>query len=185
MQIFSFIRTEWAQSETVDKAAPLPIDRAAANNIRVLVTKGCAPVLKSIRPPPDVPEDYKTEFGSVGIALCAAAAKIRAGSAKVAAAQPAPAAATAAATATTAATAGPTTVVRSVSTVQVQQQQQQVQVAARPTLPTPTAAFLVQQGPASAARLVQGGTPSTPSTPGTPGAGSIYFHPQQLQQPPQ
>ena len=35
-------------------------------NIRSLLVKGVTPVLKSLRPPPDNIEDYKSEYGSIG-----------------------------------------------------------------------------------------------------------------------
>lgn len=36
-----------------------------------------APVLKTIRSPPDYVEDYKQDYGYIGPALCAAVAKAR------------------------------------------------------------------------------------------------------------
>lgn len=38
-------------------------------NIRSLLVKGVTPVLKSLRPPPDNIEDYKSEYGSIGAYL--------------------------------------------------------------------------------------------------------------------
>lgn len=42
------------------------IDKIAANNIKNLVIKSVSPVLKTTRAPPDILQEYKHEFGSLG-----------------------------------------------------------------------------------------------------------------------
>lgn len=42
-----------------------------------LFKKSVAPVLKTIRSPPDYVEDYKQDYGYIGPALCTAVAKAR------------------------------------------------------------------------------------------------------------
>lgn len=37
-------------------------DKIAAGHIRTIIQKSCAPVIKTIRNPPDVVDDYKYEF---------------------------------------------------------------------------------------------------------------------------
>ena len=41
-------------------------EEIAAKNIRNQLVKYVAPVLKSLRDPPDNPEEYKAEFGTLG-----------------------------------------------------------------------------------------------------------------------
>ncbi|KAI8514287.1 Transcription initiation factor TFIID subunit 6 [Branchiostoma belcheri] len=47
------------------------VDKTAAEHIRALLLKHCAPVLAKIRPGPDNQEQYKTDFGYLGPHLCA------------------------------------------------------------------------------------------------------------------
>ncbi|XP_014481851.1 PREDICTED: transcription initiation factor TFIID subunit 6-like isoform X2 [Dinoponera quadriceps] len=53
------------------------MDKNAAGHIKTLLIKSVAPVLKTIRSPPDYVEDYKQDYGYIGPALCAAVAKAR------------------------------------------------------------------------------------------------------------
>ncbi|XP_001599379.2 transcription initiation factor TFIID subunit 6 [Nasonia vitripennis] len=53
------------------------VDKNAAGHIKTLLVKSVAPVLKTIRSPPDFVEDYKQEYGYIGPALCTAVAKAR------------------------------------------------------------------------------------------------------------
>ncbi|KAG7207746.1 hypothetical protein KM043_009359 [Ampulex compressa] len=80
------------------------VDKNGAGHIKTLLVKSVAPVLKTIRSPPDYVEEYKQDYGYIGPALCAAVAKART--------QPAALATSTAATTTTALTAsqqqGPT-----------------------------------------------------------------------------
>lgn len=46
------------------------LEKTAVQNIRSLLLKSCVPVLKATRQPPDVPDEYVQEFGSLGMALC-------------------------------------------------------------------------------------------------------------------
>lgn len=46
------------------------LDKKGVENIRNLIVKTVVPVLKSVRSAPDVSEDYKAEFGSLGVPLC-------------------------------------------------------------------------------------------------------------------
>ncbi|XP_012278421.1 transcription initiation factor TFIID subunit 6-like [Orussus abietinus] len=68
------------------------VDKNGAGHIKTLLVKAVAPVLKTIRSPPDYVEEYKQDYGYIGPALCAAVAKART--------QPVALATTAAATAT-------------------------------------------------------------------------------------
>lgn len=52
-------------------------DKTASGHIKLLLIKIIAPILKSIRSPPDNLEEYKQEFGYLGIALHAAVVKAR------------------------------------------------------------------------------------------------------------
>jgi transcription initiation factor TFIID subunit 6 len=52
-------------------------ERNAAGHIRALLAKVCAPVLKTMRPAPDVLEDYKRDFGFLGPALHQSVMKAR------------------------------------------------------------------------------------------------------------
>lgn len=45
------------------------LDNLAAKNIRTQVAKGVVPVLKTVRPPPDNPEEYLNDYGSLGSIL--------------------------------------------------------------------------------------------------------------------
>lgn len=42
------------------------MEKIAASHIKNLIVKGCTPVLKTVKQPPDLLEDYKEEFGSIG-----------------------------------------------------------------------------------------------------------------------
>merc|ERR1711997_871883 len=42
------------------------MEKIAASHIKNLLVKGCTPVLKTIKQPPDILEDYKEEYGSIG-----------------------------------------------------------------------------------------------------------------------
>ncbi|XP_078613036.1 transcription initiation factor TFIID subunit 6-like isoform X1 [Branchiostoma floridae x Branchiostoma japonicum] len=53
------------------------VDKTAAEHIRALLLKHCAPVLAKIRPGPDNQEQYKTDFGYLGPLLCAHVVKAR------------------------------------------------------------------------------------------------------------
>lgn len=53
------------------------IDKIASGHIKQLLIKVVAPVLKSIRNPPDYIEEYKQEFGYLGVALHGAVLKAR------------------------------------------------------------------------------------------------------------
>lgn len=52
-------------------------DKIAAGHIRAMLQKCCAPVLKAMRNPPDVLEEYKSEFGFLGPTLHQAVIKAR------------------------------------------------------------------------------------------------------------
>lgn len=52
-------------------------DKIAAGHIRSMLQKSCAPVLKTIRNPPDNVDDYKRDYGFIGIALQQAVSKAR------------------------------------------------------------------------------------------------------------
>lgn len=54
-------------------------DKIAAGHIRNLLQKSCAPVLKTIRNPPDLMEEYKRDYGFLGSALHQAVIKLRNG----------------------------------------------------------------------------------------------------------
>jgi transcription initiation factor TFIID subunit 6 len=41
-------------------------EKLAANHIRNLILKSVCPVLKNIRSPPDVVEEYKNDYGAIG-----------------------------------------------------------------------------------------------------------------------
>ncbi|XP_072763266.1 transcription initiation factor TFIID subunit 6 isoform X2 [Anoplolepis gracilipes] len=53
------------------------VDKNGAEHIKTLLVKSVAPVLKTMRSPPDYVDDYKQEYGYIGPALCAAVAKAR------------------------------------------------------------------------------------------------------------
>ncbi|GAB1868409.1 Transcription initiation factor TFIID subunit 6 [Camponotus japonicus] len=53
------------------------VDKNGAGHIKTLLVKSVAPVLKTIRSPPDYVDDYKQDYGYIGPALCAAVAKAR------------------------------------------------------------------------------------------------------------
>ena len=42
------------------------VEKIAAQNIRQLLVKSVSPVLKSLRDPPDNPEDFRAAYGSLG-----------------------------------------------------------------------------------------------------------------------
>uniref|UniRef100_A0A336LQS8 Transcription initiation factor TFIID subunit 6 n=1 Tax=Culicoides sonorensis TaxID=179676 RepID=A0A336LQS8_CULSO len=52
-------------------------DKIAAGHIRTIIQKSCAPVIKTMRNPPDVVEDYKRDYGSMGNTLHQAVIKAR------------------------------------------------------------------------------------------------------------
>lgn len=52
-------------------------DRNAAGHIRAMLTKVCAPVLKTMRSSPDVLDDYKRDYGFIGPALHQSVVKAR------------------------------------------------------------------------------------------------------------
>ncbi|XP_004611258.2 transcription initiation factor TFIID subunit 6 [Sorex araneus] len=54
------------------------IDRIGANHVQSLLLKHCAPVLATLRPPPDNQDAYRAEFGSLGPLLCSHVVKARA-----------------------------------------------------------------------------------------------------------
>ncbi|XP_015600707.1 transcription initiation factor TFIID subunit 6 isoform X2 [Cephus cinctus] len=53
------------------------VDKNGAGHIKTLLVKSVAPVLKTMRPPPDIVEEYKLDYGYIGPTLCAAVAKAR------------------------------------------------------------------------------------------------------------
>ncbi|XP_074115569.1 transcription initiation factor TFIID subunit 6 [Cotesia typhae] len=53
------------------------IDKNAAGHIKTVLMKTVAPVLKTIRSPPDFVEEYKLDYGYMGPMLCSAVAKAR------------------------------------------------------------------------------------------------------------
>ena len=53
------------------------LDKKGVENIRNLILKTVVPVLKSVRSAPDLMEEYKAEFGSLGIPLCEHVTKSR------------------------------------------------------------------------------------------------------------
>lgn len=53
------------------------VDKTASGHIKQLLIKVLAPILKSIREPPDNVEDYKQEYGYLGVALYNAVVKAR------------------------------------------------------------------------------------------------------------
>ncbi|XP_066581303.1 transcription initiation factor TFIID subunit 6-like isoform X2 [Prorops nasuta] len=53
------------------------VDKNGAGHIKSLLVKSVAPVLKTIRSPPDFVEEYKQDYGYIGPALCSAVAKAR------------------------------------------------------------------------------------------------------------
>lgn len=81
------------------------IDKIASSNIKHLLVKVCTPVIKNMRNPPDYLDDYRNEYGYLGIALQNAVHKARM--------QPATAPATASATSNSITTA---TIARTIST---------------------------------------------------------------------
>lgn len=56
-------------------------DKIAAGHIRNSLQKSCAPVLKSMRPLPDIIEEYKRDYGYLGATLHQAVIKARSGQA--------------------------------------------------------------------------------------------------------
>lgn len=61
-----FLRVDQANDPNIMAGSMGNIEKIAATHIRNLIIKSVSPVLKSIRPPPDVLEDYKAEYGSFG-----------------------------------------------------------------------------------------------------------------------
>ncbi|KAG6452619.1 hypothetical protein O3G_MSEX007716 [Manduca sexta] len=53
-------------------------DRLAAGNLKHQLLKVLAPVVKQLRQPPDLPDEYKREYGYLGPSLQQAVSKIRA-----------------------------------------------------------------------------------------------------------
>ena len=70
-----------AATENLALSANPDVDKKAVQNIRSLVLKSVEPVLKTIRPQPDVLDEYKNEFGSLGSVLWAQVQKTRKASA--------------------------------------------------------------------------------------------------------
>lgn len=54
-------------------------DKIAAGHIRNSLLKSCAPVLKTLRSPPDWVEEYKKDYGFLGASLHQAVVKLRSG----------------------------------------------------------------------------------------------------------
>lgn len=52
--------------------------------LKISLQKAVAPVLKTIRSPPDYIEDYKQDYGYIGPALCTTVAKARTASTQLA-----------------------------------------------------------------------------------------------------
>ena len=53
------------------------MEKIAASHIKNLLLKGCTPILKTVKQPPDNLEDYKDEFGSIGQFLHASVSRSR------------------------------------------------------------------------------------------------------------
>jgi len=53
------------------------IDRTAAEHLRGLLVKHCGPVIKGLTQPPDIPEQYSNEYGSLGPLVCQHVIKLR------------------------------------------------------------------------------------------------------------
>lgn len=52
-------------------------DKIAAGHIRAMLQKSCAPVLKTLRNQPDIVEEYKKDYGFLGLTLHQAVVKAR------------------------------------------------------------------------------------------------------------
>ncbi|XP_017956498.1 transcription initiation factor TFIID subunit 6 [Drosophila navojoa] len=52
-------------------------DKTAAGHIRAMLQKCCPPILKQMRNPPDIAEEYKMDYGFLGPSLCQAVVKVR------------------------------------------------------------------------------------------------------------
>lgn len=52
-------------------------DKIAAGHIRAMLQKSCAPVLKTLRNSPDIVEEYKRDYGFLGLTLHQAVVKAR------------------------------------------------------------------------------------------------------------
>ena len=53
------------------------MEKIAASHIKNLLLKGCTPILKTVKQPPDNVDDYKDEFGSIGQFLHASVSRSR------------------------------------------------------------------------------------------------------------
>jgi len=58
-----------ALDANASNVATSSVEKIAAQNIRTLLVKSVSPVLKSLRDPPDNLEDFRIEFGSLGLHL--------------------------------------------------------------------------------------------------------------------
>jgi transcription initiation factor TFIID subunit 6 len=115
------------------------IEKIAANHIRNLIVKSVSPIIKTTRAPPDVVEEFRTDFGSLGPFLHAAVARTRTPSSQKGAAVATPARPTLLTQTSIASAPGtPGTTqqqrVYLVGTPQQQQQQQQQQAGERERL---------------------------------------------------
>ncbi|KAM8985939.1 transcription initiation factor TFIID subunit 6 [Ara ararauna] len=54
------------------------IDKIGADHVQSLLLKHCAPVLAKLRPPPDLPDAFRGDFGYLGALLCSHVGKARA-----------------------------------------------------------------------------------------------------------
>ncbi|XP_059080951.1 transcription initiation factor TFIID subunit 6-like isoform X1 [Tigriopus californicus] len=70
-------RVDQANDPNIMASSMGNIDKIAATHIRNLIIKSVSPVLKGIRPPPDILEEYKAEYGSFGPLLHAAVTRLR------------------------------------------------------------------------------------------------------------
>ncbi|CAL1678732.1 unnamed protein product [Lasius platythorax] len=65
------------ESSCIEGQGLSSVDKNGAGHIKTLLVKSVAPVLKTIRSPPDYVDGYKQDYGYIGPALCAAVAKAR------------------------------------------------------------------------------------------------------------
>ncbi|XP_037090119.1 LOW QUALITY PROTEIN: transcription initiation factor TFIID subunit 6-like [Pollicipes pollicipes] len=67
-----------ARLEQLAEAATIsPADKLAATHLKQLFARALTPLLKQLRSPPDIPDEYQAEFGHLGPLLCASVAKAR------------------------------------------------------------------------------------------------------------
>jgi len=72
------LRSEGERIKSVlDSQSPNPVDKAAAERIRILLVKHCSVLIKNLLQPPDKPEDYQQRYGCLGIYVCQQVTKIR------------------------------------------------------------------------------------------------------------